>query len=73
LRVLVLLPVLLTGLVLAAPAFAQLRIDITQGVDDAVPIAVVPFGGQAEGAATDVAAVVAADLAQQALRTARAP
>jgi TolB protein len=60
LRVLFLLP----GLVLAVPAFAQLRIDITQGVDDAVPIAVVPFGGQAEGAVTDVAAVVAADLAR---------
>ena len=34
--------------VLAAPgaALAQLRLDITQGVRDAVPIAVVPFGGQ---------------------------
>jgi TolB protein len=47
---------------LAGTAQAQLRLDITQGVRDAVPIAVVPFGGQAEGAATDVAAVVANDL-----------
>jgi TolB protein len=31
-------------------------------VHDAVPIAVVPFGGQAEGSADDVAAIVAADL-----------
>ncbi|HEX6572381.1 MAG TPA: Tol-Pal system beta propeller repeat protein TolB [Steroidobacteraceae bacterium] len=45
-----------------APAQAQLRLDITQGVRDAVPIAVVPFGGQAEGGPTDVAAVVANDL-----------
>ena len=50
--------------VLAAPgtALAQLRLDITQGVRDAVPIAVVPFGGQGEGAPTDIAAVVASDL-----------
>ena len=46
----------------ASTAQAQLRLDITQGVRDAVPIAVVPFGGQAEGTATDVAAVVANDL-----------
>jgi TolB protein len=50
-------------LLAAGPSHAQLRIDITQGVRDAVPVAVVPFGGQAEGAATDVAAVVANDLA----------
>jgi TolB protein len=43
-------------------ARAQLRLDITQGVRDAVPIAIVPFGGQAEGGAGDVAAVVANDL-----------
>jgi len=49
-------------LLAAAPGHAQLRLDITQGVRDAVPIAVVPLGGQAEGAATDVAAVVANDL-----------
>jgi len=46
----------------AAPGHAQLRLDITQGVRDAVPIAVVPFGGQAEGGAADVAAVIANDL-----------
>ena len=50
---------------LAAPAcMAQLRLDITQGVTDAVPIAVVPFGGQAEGGSADVAAVVGSDLAR---------
>jgi TolB protein len=43
-------------------ARAQLRLDITQGVRDAVPIAIVPFGGQAEGGSGDVAAVVANDL-----------
>ena len=46
----------------ATSAQAQLRLDITQGVRDAVPIAVVPFGGQAEGGSGDVAAVIAGDL-----------
>jgi TolB protein len=45
-----------------APVQAQLRLDITQGVRDAVPIAVVPFGGQAEGGPGEVAAVIASDL-----------
>jgi TolB protein len=49
-------------LLVATPGHAQLRLDITQGVRDAVPIAVVPFGGQAEGGANDIAAVVANDL-----------
>jgi TolB protein len=60
---------LLQCLVLAAslatmpgPARAQLRLDITEGVNDAVPVAIVPFGGQPEGGATDVASVVAGDL-----------
>ena len=52
----------LAFLLVAAPGHAQLRLDITQGVRDAVPIAVVPFGGQAEGGANDIAAVVANDL-----------
>jgi len=49
-------------LLVAMPGHAQLRLDITQGVRDAVPIAVVPFGGQAEGGASDVAAIIASDL-----------
>ena len=55
----------LTGfaiLLASAASEAQLRLDITQGVRDAVPIAIVPFGGQGDGAPTDVAAVVANDL-----------
>jgi TolB protein len=54
--------VALAFLLVATPGHAQLRLDITQGVRDAVPIAVVPFGGQAEGGANDIAAVVANDL-----------
>jgi TolB protein len=50
------------SLLWASPSEAQLRLDITQGVRDAVPVAVVPFGGQAEGGPADVAAVVANDL-----------
>jgi len=49
-------------LLVAVPGHAQLRLDITQGVRDAVPIAVVPFGGQPEGGDADVAAVVGNDL-----------
>ena len=49
-------------LAMAGPSQAQLRLDITQGVRDAIPIAVVPFGGQAEGAPTDVAQVIGDDL-----------
>jgi len=45
-----------------APARAQLRLDITEGVKDAVPVAVVPFGGQAEGGPDDIAGIVGGDL-----------
>ena len=49
-QVLARLLVLVAGLAaVATPARAQLRLDITEGVNDAVPVAVVPFGGQAEG------------------------
>jgi TolB protein len=50
---------------LAAPAaLAELRIEITRGVSEAVPIAIVPFGFEAQGSpGVDVAAVIAADLA----------
>jgi TolB protein len=52
-------------LLLAAPfAQAELRIEITQGVSEAVPIAVVPFGFEGEGRPpVDVAAVIDGDLA----------
>jgi TolB protein len=48
-----------------AAANAQLTIEITRGQENAVPIAVVPFGWESTGAAPfDVAEVVAADLAR---------
>jgi TolB protein len=60
-RALALFAVVLGG----APAGAAIRIEITQGVDAAQPIAVVPMGWEEEGAAPiDVAAVVAGDLAR---------
>lgn len=48
----------------AVPAFAELKIEISRGVERAVPIAVVPFGwqGQALDPPFDVAALVSADL-----------
>ena len=53
---------LCTGTLYLSSAQAQLRLDITRGVENAVPIAVVPFGGEATGTATDVSAIIAADL-----------
>lgn len=53
---------LCTGTLYLSTAEAQLRLDITRGVENAVPIAVVPFGGEATGTATDVSAIIAADL-----------
>lgn len=51
-------------LLLAPAAHAELRIEITQGVSEAVPIAVVPFGYTGEGRPPlDIAAVVDSDLA----------
>jgi TolB protein len=53
----------LAALVVAVPARAQLNVQITQGVEDPIAVAVVPFGWDAPGAAPyDVAATVAADL-----------
>jgi TolB protein len=47
----------------AAPATAQLNIEIRRGVERPVPVAVVPFGWQGVGEAPyDLAAVIAADL-----------
>src|SRR6478752_1673677 len=48
---------------LASPVFAQLKLTITQGVTDPIPIAVVPFGRAvpADGG-MDVAAIIQRDL-----------
>lgn len=55
---------MLAGLLGAAAARAELRIEITRGVSQAMPIAVVPFGYTGPGGAPfDLAQVVANDLA----------
>ena len=51
---------LLLGL---SAAHAQLTIEITQGVEGALPIAIVPFAGQT-AAPADIATIVSADLAR---------
>lgn len=57
-----------TGVILLAllwqPARAELVIEITKGVGQRTPVAVVPFGWQGNGASAplDIAAVIAADL-----------
>ncbi|MBA3564267.1 MAG: Tol-Pal system beta propeller repeat protein TolB [Gammaproteobacteria bacterium] len=57
------LKLLILGLLLAGAARAELRIEITEGVAEAVPIAIVPFGWDGAGEApVDVAGVVTADL-----------
>ncbi|HEX7113648.1 MAG TPA: Tol-Pal system beta propeller repeat protein TolB [Steroidobacter sp.] len=55
--------VLAAAMLFCVVAQAQLVIEITKPQDDAVPIAIVPFGWESSGAAPfDVAEVVAADL-----------
>ncbi|WP_435212505.1 Tol-Pal system beta propeller repeat protein TolB [Luminiphilus sp. nBUS_16] len=47
------------------PALAQLQIEITRGVDNPTPIAVVPFGWSGSGASPeDVARIIDSDLAR---------
>ena len=54
---------LLAGLACAAAARAELQIDITQGVTDPIPIAIVPLVKTAPGeGGFDYAAVVQRDL-----------
>jgi len=59
----------LIALSVASAAHAGIRVEITQGVEGAQPVAAVPFllegeGDAAKAAPVDVAAVVAADLAR---------
>src|SRR5690625_6544679 len=59
----VLSALLVLAVLLASPAAAQLRIEITKGATGAIPIAVVPFAWQGEGEAPgDIAAIVSAHL-----------
>ncbi len=51
-------------LAFAGSAAAELRIEISKGVDKAIPIAVVPFGTSTPVPDVDVAGVIAADLAR---------
>jgi len=55
---------LLLGMIcFITPVQAALTIEITQGVDGAVPVAVVPFGWSGQAAAPEnIAAIIAADL-----------
>ena len=63
-----LLPVMfmaLAGLV-SAPTVAQLQIEITRGIDNPTPIAVVPFGWSGAGTSPeDVARIIDGDLARK--------
>lgn len=58
--------ILVLGLLPLAVARATLEIEITQGVNSAVPIAIVPFAWQLQGSmpSLDVAGVISADLAR---------
>lgn len=55
--------VVMLTVALCADARAELRIEISQGVDKTVPVAVVPFGWDGGGAPPfDVAGLISADL-----------
>ena len=57
--------VLLGAVIIGGTANAELRIEITGGVEQAVPIAVVPFGWQGDGSLPfDVSKMVSDDLAR---------
>ncbi|MCP4699725.1 MAG: Tol-Pal system beta propeller repeat protein TolB [Gammaproteobacteria bacterium] len=43
-------------------AYAVLTIDITQGIEGALPIAIVPFGGSGARAPEDIAGIISSDL-----------
>jgi TolB protein len=52
----------LAALVIGLPAQAQLRLTISSGVTDPIPIAVVPFAASAPTGADDVASIIQRDL-----------
>jgi TolB protein len=58
------LGLILVLLAVVRPAWSALTIEITQGTEGAIPIAVVPFGwsGMAGGAPENISAIISADL-----------
>ena len=66
-------PALLLALALAAPAAAELRIDVVEGGTGGVPVAVVPFVWDDPGRVDTLAEVVAADLADSGFFAVLAP
>lgn len=63
-RILSVCTALLLGIISMSSAHAELVIEITRGLNDAVPIAVVPFGAQGTAPSLDIADVVANDLSR---------
>lgn len=53
---------LLCSLIFAHPAFALLNMELTQGVEGALPISVVPFAIQGESPSQDVSSIISNDL-----------
>ena len=53
-------------LLLSRPAYSDLTIEITQGMEGAIPIAVVPFGGNESAGAgqENIAAIISSDLSR---------
>lgn len=50
------------ALVAVTPSFAALDLELTQGYDGAIPIAIVPFAGESADPENNIAAVIASDL-----------
>jgi TolB protein len=59
-------PLLVLLLLLARPVYSDLTIEITKGMEGAIPIAVIPFGGTGSGgpAPENVAAIISSDLSR---------
>lgn len=53
---------LILNLAAAVPCFAALDLELTQGYDGAIPIAIVPFGGENNDSQNNIANIVASDL-----------
>ncbi|MCX7110242.1 MAG: Tol-Pal system beta propeller repeat protein TolB [Proteobacteria bacterium] len=51
-------------IVFSIPSHAELTVDVTLGVENSIPIAIVPFGGPQGGSDENLASIIAADLAR---------